>query len=269
MGTSGGNRLRWLREKAAKTQLAVELEAELGTGYLQRVEAGKVIRPERETLERILAALHASYTERQEALELFGYVVTTPLPEAEEIEWAVKLCQNDLRSLAFPAYLLDCAHRLLAYNAYFPRMIGSRALARQLVGESMFAAWFDPAWGLTGLLEKPEEFYPMMIRAFKYEGRNFAGEEWFSSLVKTLLRKLTAVEEYWIKVEEKPGYAVAARPAILLGLRTPSCELLRFRLTAETFVQDLRFRLIYFLPGDAVTIQQCATWAQENLSGPV
>src|SRR4051812_16285884 len=106
MGTSGGNRLRWLREKAAKTQLAIELEAELGSGYLQRVEAGKVRRPERETLERILAALRASYTERQEALELFGYVVSTPLPEAKELEWAVKVSQNDLGTLAFPAYLL-------------------------------------------------------------------------------------------------------------------------------------------------------------------
>src|SRR5690348_14131555 len=153
MGTSGGNRLRWLREKAAKTQLAVELEAGLGSGYLQRVEAGKVVRPERETLERILAALQASYTERQEALELFGYVVTTPLPEAQELEWAVKVSQNDLNALAFPAYLLDCAHRLLAYNAYFPRLIGSQTLARRLVGDSALAAWFDPASGLPELLE--------------------------------------------------------------------------------------------------------------------
>lgn len=267
MGTSGGNRLRWLREKAAKTQLVIELEAGLGSGYLQRVEAGKVVRPERETLERILAALQASYTERQEALELFGYVVSTPLPEAQEIEWAMKLCRNDLNSLAFPAYLLDCAHRLLAYNALFPRMIGSRTVARRLVGESVLAAWFDPALGLAGLLEKPEEFYPMMMRAFKYEGRNFAGEEWYSRLVKTPLRKIAAFEQYWLKAEENPNYAVAARPAILLGLRTPGCGLLHFRLTAETFVQDWRFRLIYFLPGDAVTIQQCANWAQENLAG--
>jgi hypothetical protein len=211
--------------------------------------------------------LQASYTERQETLELFGYVVSTPLPEAEEIEGAVKLCRPELSSLAFPAYLLDCAHRLLAYNSLFPKMIGSRALARRLVGESVLAAWFDPTRGLAGLLEKPEEFYPMMMRAFKYEGRSFAGEEWYSRLVKTPLRQLPAFEEYWTKAEENSSYAVAARPAILLGLRTPGCGLLHFRLTAETFVQDWRFRLIYFLPGDALTIQQCANWAQENLAG--
>ena len=41
-GTPGGARLRALREQAGKAQLWVEAEAELGTGYLQRVESGKV-----------------------------------------------------------------------------------------------------------------------------------------------------------------------------------------------------------------------------------
>ena len=56
-GTVGGNRLRALREYVGRTQLEVELEANLGLGYLQRVESGKVQRPERETIERILFSL--------------------------------------------------------------------------------------------------------------------------------------------------------------------------------------------------------------------
>ena len=48
-GTPGGERLRALREAAGRTQLWVELEAELGTGYLQRVESGKVAQPVRAT----------------------------------------------------------------------------------------------------------------------------------------------------------------------------------------------------------------------------
>jgi transcriptional regulator with XRE-family HTH domain len=50
-----------LREAKGKTQLWVELEAELGTGYLQRVESGRVALPGHAMLERILAALRASY----------------------------------------------------------------------------------------------------------------------------------------------------------------------------------------------------------------
>jgi hypothetical protein len=40
-GTPGGSKLRGLRERARRTQLWVELEAELGAGYLQRVESGR------------------------------------------------------------------------------------------------------------------------------------------------------------------------------------------------------------------------------------
>src|SRR5512146_840408 len=118
--TPGGRQLRFLRESSAKTQLAVELEANLGLGYLQRVESGKVQRPERETLERILDALGARYTERRDILERFGYVVSAPLPDEREITWAITACQAELTAAPFPAYLLDCTHSLLAWNTLFP-----------------------------------------------------------------------------------------------------------------------------------------------------
>jgi transcriptional regulator with XRE-family HTH domain len=66
------------------TQLDIELDAELGTGYLQRLESGRVRQPVRTTLERILEALGARYSERREILELFGYMVTSTPPTEEE-----------------------------------------------------------------------------------------------------------------------------------------------------------------------------------------
>ncbi len=123
-GTPGGARLRALREWAGRTQLWVEAEAELGTGYLQRVESGKVAQPGRATLERILAALEARYSERREVLELFGYAVATPPPTEEEIAWARAVCRRELHEVAFPAYVLDCMHRLIAWNRHVPRLLG-------------------------------------------------------------------------------------------------------------------------------------------------
>src|SRR5579864_1449383 len=114
-GTPGGNRLRALRESAGKRQLETELDADLGTGYLQRVESGKVRHPERETLERIMLALGARYTERRDILELFGYIVDAPLPNDDELNWAIGLSQPELDSADFPAYVLDCGHRLLVW----------------------------------------------------------------------------------------------------------------------------------------------------------
>src|SRR5579871_3010026 len=127
--TPGGNRLKALRDDVGRTQLDVELDANLGIGYLQRVESGKVRYPERDTLERILSALGAHYTERRDILELFGYVVDAPLPDQQEIAWAIDACREELDQAVFPAYLLDCGHRLLVGNrlltAIFGRFPGS------------------------------------------------------------------------------------------------------------------------------------------------
>ena len=54
MGTPGGLKLRALRDDRRRSQLWVETEADLGTGYLQRLESGRVAQPVRATLERIL-----------------------------------------------------------------------------------------------------------------------------------------------------------------------------------------------------------------------
>src|SRR5258708_27603910 len=101
LGTPGGNRLKLLREDAGQTQLEVELDAELGMGYLQRVESGKGRHPERDTLERILVALETRYTEPRDILELFGYNVDAPLPNASEGELATSFCQAGLNTAVF------------------------------------------------------------------------------------------------------------------------------------------------------------------------
>src|SRR3954466_11470943 len=103
--TPGGARLRAVREAAGRTQLWVEAEAELGTGYLQRLESGRVVQPGRPVLERILIALDARYTERRDVLELFGYTVTTQPPTTEEMAWAADLARQELDEAPFPAYV--------------------------------------------------------------------------------------------------------------------------------------------------------------------
>ena len=91
-------------------------------------------------------------------LELFGYMVTTPPPTEEEIAWACNVCQRELHEVAFPAYVLDCTHRLIAWNAHVPRLFGIAAADPTLgglAGRSILAAWFDPASPLAGRGGRP------------------------------------------------------------------------------------------------------------------
>ena len=257
--TPGGNQLRALREASGKTQLEVELDAHLGIGYLQRVESGKVRYPECDTLERILAALGARYTQRRDILELFGYVVDAPLPNEADIRWAVDTCRAELDEAVFPVYLLDCSHRLLAWNPYVAKLFPIDRYAGQRL--SMQKLLFDPSYGISGLIANPEAFFPALIRALRNQVTLFRSEAWYAELIDDLRQNHPLFETYWTQAEpsEPP---LAGRPLVPLLLDLPGIGRLRFRVTSESFAQDRRFRVIYYLPADPATMRQCAAWAK-------
>ena len=255
-GTPGGNRLRALREYYGRTQLDVELDANLGIGYLQRVESGKVQQPERETLERILAAVEARYTERRDVLELFGYIVDAPIPNEADIRWAVGVCQSELDSAVFPAYLLDCAHRLLTWNSLVPKIFkGHRLNLAEVPSVCMPKLIFDPAYHVTPTIVNPEIFFPAQIRALRYEMQWFHDEAWYDTFIEDM-RQCPEFERYWGKRETVQTH-IPARPLAPLILDLKEDGVWQFRLISEPFAQDRRFRVIYYLPADADTMQKC------------
>lgn len=268
MGTPGGNRLKALRDFMGRTQLDVELDAGLGMGYLQRVESGKVRHPERDTLERILGALGARYTERRDILELFGYVVDAPLPDETEIGWAIDACRDDLENAIFPAYLLDCAHRLLAWNKLVPKLFRfdnstvppSSRPPRIQGGEakraSMLRIIFDEAYGIAPLIANPDVFFPAQIRALRYEMSHFQGAVWSAAVLDDLLGCATFTR-YWTQAETEPLHPVAARPLAPFEIDLPDAGRLQFRLVSEPFASDRRFRVLYYLPADPATMGWC------------
>lgn len=263
MSTPGGARLRQLRRAAGKTQMWVELEAELGSGYLQRLESGRVAQPVRPTLERILAAFDARYTERRDVLELFGYTVATDLPTAADIAWAESVCRPELETVLFPAYAMDCAIRLFAWNRFVPRLLGVEPgdplLAR--LGEGVFLAqWFDPLGAFAPLVAEPDRFLPAMIRAFRHELELIGDEPWVLPVLDEMFA-LPVFGRYWQQVEREGLPATAARSLEPVRLLVPGQGLLEFRLTVEHFTRDARFRSVYFIPGDPKTMRVCAEWA--------
>lgn len=267
-GTPGGARLRALRRRAGKTQLAVELEAGLGSGYLQRVESGKVAQPQRATLERILDAIEADARESSIVLELFGYTALKPLPTRKEIAWAKALCQRDLQETQLPAYLLDCAHRLLAWNRSIPKLLGitpDDPELMRLAHTSLIDEWFDPHSRLGALVHDPAHFYPQQVRALQHEMRPFRNEAWCRQLIAHWLRDLPLFNAYWTAREQaRDHHAGATRVVSPTALHGPDRMLLQFRLTTEPFTQDVRFRILYYVPADPDTMRLCAAWAQRQ-----
>lgn len=247
--------MRALRDYQGRTQLEIEFEASLGMGYLQRVESGRVQQPERETLERILDALGARFTARREVLEAFGYGTDAPIPNTEDVAWAISICQPALENILFPGYLLDCANRLLFWNALVPRLFDAQSLGH---GE-MHKMVFDARYGMRQRIVNADEFLPAQIRVLRYEMQRFHDEPWWDALIGELM----GIEEFrkrWESVREEPVH-IAARPLTPLEIEVES-KILRFRLVSEPFAQDHRFRMIFYLPTDALTSEVCIKWGQ-------
>jgi transcriptional regulator with XRE-family HTH domain len=260
--TSGGAKLRTLRRGTKRTQLWVEAEAGLGTGYLQRVESGRVRQPGRETLERILDALDARYSERREILEVFGYQVVTPLPTPDDIEWAIGTSSGELNDFPFPAYLLDCNHRLLAWNAAFPRLLALHPAdprLEELRNRSILAAFFDPTSRLYPLLAEPDRFLPALLKAFRHEKHRFGREPWYADILDQL-NQLPRFRHYWSIAETEELPSSAARALVPVRLSVPRTGELAFRLSTERLTRDDRFRLVFYFPTDPKTMDTCARW---------
>ncbi|MBI1282563.1 MAG: helix-turn-helix domain-containing protein [Anaerolineaceae bacterium] len=253
---SGGLRLKMLRESYGKTQLDVELDANLGIGYLQRLERGKVHQPEQDTLIRILDALGAGFVERREVCSLFGYAIPVTLPTAAEIQWAVNVFHSQVKDEHVPVYLLDCSHRLLAWNRQVKHLFGvlntlkPDALLPRLI--------FDKVGGIAGLIINAETFFPAQVRIVHYERQRCGNGSLFDAFIDQMMT-IPTFAKYWVKGDDSGGFQLPMRPLVPMkldyGRRT-----LQFRLIAESFVQDPRFRVIYYLPDNSATLRQCLEW---------
>jgi transcriptional regulator with XRE-family HTH domain len=252
----GGSRLRRAREDAGRTQLWVELEAGLGTGYLQRLESGRVIQPARATLDRILGALRAGYNVRQEIMQLFGYTVPTDPPDEETRRWARDLATPQIASFPFPAYALDCRHVMVAWNAPLERLLGVDArhpAFKALLERSILEVWFDASSILGRLVADPEPFLSALVVAFRYEMQRFQDEPWSREIIGTM-RAIPLIERYWQATAGQPPVVSAARALMPLALSSHTGERLSFRLSSEPFVDDARFRIVYYFPDDVETM---------------
>lgn len=267
---AGARRLLQLRQQAGKSQLLVEAEAGLGSGYVQRIESGKVRQPLRGTLERLLGALDARYSERREVLGLFGYQTATPLPDAADIAWARASVQLDLTAVPVPAYLLDCGARLLAWNMIVPALFPVMSLERErIVAEhwSMLRLLFAPGLGIAERLKNRETLLLQLLNAFRHELQRIGEEPWVPAIIAELARDIPQFTSVW-QASGQLITASAARPRVPFQIELAEEGMAQFWVAAEPVTRDMRFRVVYLLPIDAATMAWCAYSAEQFLASP-
>jgi transcriptional regulator with XRE-family HTH domain len=270
--TLGGQKLRELRQSAGISlmELSVKLDGEQGklidTGHINRIETGNIKKPLAETLEVILAGLHATYRERRAVLEAFGYTVRVTLPTVEEIEEARSLVAHELNDSTYPVYLVDFAQRLWMWNRYVPRLIGMHPddpATSRFVGVTLFDLAFNPAYDTRLLIANPDDYLPAMLAFLKVAISSFHEEEWYTELIAKL-STFAGFSVIWDQLPEDAVQRYAHRSIIPLKVHVPGAGLLQFRLSSTDFLLDPRFQIGHFTPYGATTLHACAVWAEEE-----
>ncbi len=262
----GGTMLRQLREEQHFSLMDVEQESSGGVGYaqLQRIETGRIARPSSETITTILDTYGASYRVRCEVLEAYGYSPPTPLPSPAEIAAARRQVAQDFAMATFPVYLIDCAQRLQAWNRYMPRLIGCAPedpALNEFVGRTIFDLAFNPQLKTRFLIDNPDEFLPALIIHLKSELWPFRTEGWYATLLRTISAQ-PELKALWDRADPAALAALGSHIPVPLRLDVPGAGLLTFSFAGSSLISDPRFLVVHYTPIGAVTLRQCADWAE-------
>jgi len=89
----------------------------------------------------------------------------------------------------------------------------------------------------------------------------FHGEAWYDGLINDLRLSCQNFEKYWVRTEGKQEHLRRSPPVDSAGDIISARGCFNFEILAEPFIQDRRFRIIYCLPADPATMQQCLDWS--------
>ncbi len=269
MQRSGGRILRELRKSRNETIENIATDAGITYKTLQGIETGSTKSPSPDTLRRIIDALHMvmpiPLIEHQSVFTAFGYQKPYPLPSQMEIENAIREWKKSYRDVPYPAYLVDCAQRLLDWNQYAPRLLGLKnddVRAQQFSGVTIY----DIIFALSDMfvsIDNRNEYLADLIKTTKAQDTVFQHEEWYKNFLHDVLNKYPELAELWesITIDETIQFHMGNTKPI--KLRILGAEVLTFRLTAINYVLDSRFWVVHWTPLDDVTILQCLMWAKE------
>lgn len=259
----GARTLRRLRESARLTQGDVEVAAKLGEHYLKRIELGQVARPQRATLERILDAVGGTYNDQRLILEAYGYAVLNPLPNEAEIAAACRAFHDVAATLTMPAQLLDCAQRLHTWNALLGNVVDRLPDAPEslaLAGKTIIELMYDPQFGMSSRIANVQEWGRYALPALLHELRPYIQEPWCRELLRVFRQQVPGLDS--LLHANAMQRRVPGRPLLPVVFRGPADHDLSFWMATELFIDDARFRIVYYMPADEATHRQCQNWVE-------
>ena len=264
-----GKILRLLRKNRRLSIEAVAAEAGITSAALSRIETGLVMQPELKTLEKIhdvftgekidnvFTSEELPFTEWAPVLEGFGYSSYKGLPSPSDIRQATKTWATPLRMFPLPAYLVDYAQRVHAWNDVALRFLGISNDSQELNNLTLYDLAFDCRFQSAFEIKARDEFILHMVTILKSEAVPLMAEEWCIKCINDAKSKYPEMREIWDNIPDENLMSSPVRTMGPITLAFDSANIVQFNLLGTDLVSDHRFRVIQYIPLNEETAQKC------------
>lgn len=255
-----GGLIKDYRIKKRLSQMEVSLR--IGwkdTSRLSKIEQGRVGKPTRETIDKVIKALDLTDQEKGEFLLVGGY-----LPTEEEIKKIRQKTNQFLNSRPHPATILDFSWRVISQNKanadvyQTGSVMNKRILKEHLrVLEIIFNPDLMQNKILKGEdLKKWHMFLSEIVMQFKNEQRNRVKEKWFVSFLKSLLQN-DLFRKIWTETQEISQTKLLVGKSATKQIAHPKNpkKMLSFYLFVVPILDDPRFEMEMLIPKDKETFE--------------
>ncbi len=224
---------------------------------LSRIEQGRVSRPPREILDRLMEALRLSEDEKNQLL-----VVGTYLPTLDEVEEVRKKIKPIVESWPYPAACLDYIWRIIYTNQKMYKACGISPKEQQQIEEKLpwvFEEVFKSSYSLNKAetadkIEERKQYLIRVLTHFQYEQRMRTREKWYQDLVRRMMDN-ELFRELWPRAQRQ----MSNKPDVLnFGYKEVKSDietLLKFYFFSVPVFRDPRFSVELYVPKDIETFQ--------------
>lgn len=260
--TYGGKLLKELREQRGWTQLEVQLKKVIAQKTLSKIETGRTLIPDRDTLRTLLDFYNATFNEAHEIMKAFGYLPDTSfLPTEADIAGVLEHVRPILNTAPVPVYVIDFIARLYGYSDLFLSLSGlEHEEMRAMEGIPIWQSWLESGTPSDGVLDAD---VLVEFRAMQQSMMIYVGEPWFDAFIEERGEPFLT---YWRAAENSQEVDVSSLEFSLFRqfrfYAPGTSQPLHFYINEEMVEHDQRFRQVLMMPADAITWQWVETHRQ-------
>lgn len=227
------------------------------TTRLSKIEQGRVGKPTRETVQKIIDALGLNDQERGEFLLIGGYI-----PTDLEIKETLASVKEKIDNWPYAAYLMDFSFRILYTNLLNLKVLGLDSKWQKIIEKDkpnglLFP--FLPVDVFPVKVSKGEDpnslrsFQIAQIATFKTETYKYQNESWYKKVVQELMSN-DEFRKLWPQIDQKDyhkkfyDYEFKRIEGEYEGVK----KTLNFHIYTTKLINDPRFQLVLYFPADVV-----------------